>query len=132
MKRLAEFDLDIRILSKNIGYELRCAPPIAFDREYTRYLGYGVIDFLLRGEKNAVVYRLGDTFATIPFSNLIDKNTKQSRIRLVDVDSDTYHIDRNYMIRLEASDFLDAELANKMSQLCGVPAEALQKELLGN
>src|SRR5439155_16583001 len=61
--RLAELELD-RVLSKlvkdrfkergqkvtiegkNIGYELRCAPPIPFDIEYTRDLGYGAVDYL--------------------------------------------------------------------------------------
>src|SRR6266513_1637756 len=61
--RLAELELD-RVLSKlvkdrfrergqkvtiegkNIGYELRCAPPIPYDIEYTRDLGYGAVDYL--------------------------------------------------------------------------------------
>src|SRR5580693_4626102 len=32
--------LSITVAGKNIGYELRCAPPIPFDIEYTRDLGY--------------------------------------------------------------------------------------------
>ena len=61
--RLAELELDrllakqvkdrfkergqkVTVEGKNIGYELRCAPPIPFDIEYTRDLGYGAVDYL--------------------------------------------------------------------------------------
>jgi 6-phosphofructokinase len=63
--RLAELELDrllakqvkdrfkqrgqkVTVEGKNIGYELRCAPPIPFDIEYTRDLGYGAVDYLKR------------------------------------------------------------------------------------
>src|SRR2546425_10803868 len=36
----------LTVTAKNIGYELRCAPPIPFDIEYTRDLGYGAIAYL--------------------------------------------------------------------------------------
>src|SRR5947209_6519662 len=61
--RLAELELDrvlaklvkdrfrgrgqkVTIEGKNIGYDLRCAPPTPFDIEYTRDLGYGAIEYL--------------------------------------------------------------------------------------
>src|SRR5262249_38683032 len=37
----------IDFISKDLGYELRCADPIPFDAEYTRDLGYGAVKFLL-------------------------------------------------------------------------------------
>ncbi|MCA8951631.1 MAG: 6-phosphofructokinase, partial [Planctomycetes bacterium] len=45
-KRVAERGHKVTIVAKNIGYELRSAPPIPFDIEYTRDLGYGAIDYL--------------------------------------------------------------------------------------
>ncbi|HVO94429.1 MAG TPA: 6-phosphofructokinase, partial [Terriglobales bacterium] len=39
--RFASRGANIAIVHKNIGYELRSAPPIAFDCEYVRTLGYG-------------------------------------------------------------------------------------------
>ena len=39
-KRLRQFAIKTPIVSKNIGYELRCADPVPFDMEYTRDLGY--------------------------------------------------------------------------------------------
>ena len=38
----------VTVEGKNIGYELRCAPPIPFDIEYIRDLGYGAVDYLKR------------------------------------------------------------------------------------
>ncbi len=37
------------IVSKNVGYELRCADPIPYDMEYTRDLGYCAAQYLLEG-----------------------------------------------------------------------------------
>jgi 6-phosphofructokinase 1 len=38
-KRLKELGIKSTIVAKNIGYELRCADPIAYDMEYSRDLG---------------------------------------------------------------------------------------------
>jgi 6-phosphofructokinase 1 len=39
--------LDVHMITKNIGYELRCCDPISFDIEYTKFLGYGAVQHLL-------------------------------------------------------------------------------------
>ncbi len=46
-KKLLEIGLEITVIDKELGYELRCADPIPFDAEYTRDLGYGAVKFLL-------------------------------------------------------------------------------------
>ena len=46
---LESMGLQIGIVDKNIGYELRAANPIPFDVEYTRNLGYGAVRYLLKG-----------------------------------------------------------------------------------
>ena len=46
--RFRERGQNVTVEGKNIGYELRCAPPIPFDIEYTRDLGYGAVDYLKR------------------------------------------------------------------------------------
>jgi len=38
--------IDLTLVDKDLGYELRCADPIPFDAEYTRDLGYGAVKFL--------------------------------------------------------------------------------------
>ena len=35
-RQLKEFGLEVPIIDKDLGYELRCADPIPFDAEYTR------------------------------------------------------------------------------------------------
>src|SRR5688572_3721212 len=46
-RRFAARGQNLTIVHKNIGYELRCAPPIAFDCDYVKTLGYGAVEFLL-------------------------------------------------------------------------------------
>src|SRR5262249_58649203 len=41
--RLEELGLQVSMVDKDLGYELRCADPIPFDAEYTRDLGYGAV-----------------------------------------------------------------------------------------
>ena len=48
-KRLDEIGVDMTVVNKDIGYELRCAKPVPFDVEYTRTLGYGAVRYLLGG-----------------------------------------------------------------------------------
>ena len=49
---LKEVGVKMRLVDKEIGYELRCAPPIAFDIDYTISLGKGAADFLMAGGSN--------------------------------------------------------------------------------
>ena len=39
------------IVHKTVGYELRCAPPVAFDCDYVKNLGYGAVEFLLNPDE---------------------------------------------------------------------------------
>src|SRR5512142_1467358 len=57
-KVLAELEsmgIKTTIIAKDIGYELRCQPPISYDREYTRYLGYSAVTFLAGGGTGAMI-----------------------------------------------------------------------------
>ena len=47
--------LDTGLVTKDIGYELRCADPIPFDMEYTRDLGYCAAQYALDGGTDAMV-----------------------------------------------------------------------------
>lgn len=46
---LKKMGIYISVQNKEIGYEVRCAPPNPFDVEYTRNLGYGAFKFLAEG-----------------------------------------------------------------------------------
>ena len=47
--RLSEFGVKSTLVSKNIGYEVRCADPIPFDLEYTRDLGFCAAKHVIEG-----------------------------------------------------------------------------------
>jgi 6-phosphofructokinase len=105
----------ITITPKNIGYELRCAPPIPFDIGYTRDLGYGAIDYLRglmdsdRPEHGAMITIQEDHMVALPFGSFTDPRTGRPRSREVNTGSGTYRVAREYMIRLEQDDLDDPE-----------------------
>ncbi len=127
-KRLAELGVkDMMVVDKNVGYELRCRPPIPFDREYTRMLGYGAIDFLLNGGTDAMITREGHELVPIPFSDFIDPTTGRAKIRLVDVHSTQYKVARKYQIRLTEKNLNDPEYMQSMASFTNKTSEELQK-----
>lgn len=119
---------DILTVDKNVGYELRCRPPIPFDREYTRQLGYGAIDFLFRGGTNAMVTRQGDRLVPVPFDEFIDRETGRAAIRLVDINSSHYKIARKYQIRLTERNLNDPEFMKIMASFTSKTPEELRQE----
>lgn len=103
--RLAPLGLNTTLVSKDIGYELRCADPIPYDIEYTRDLGYCAAKYLIEGGSNAMISLQGGQFVAIPFSALLDPGTGRTRVRTVDIRSTRYAIARRYMVRLRRDDF---------------------------
>jgi len=97
--RLAGLGIKTTIVSKDIGYELRCADPTPSDIEYTRDLGYCAAKFLLEGGSNAMISLQGGQFVPVPFATLIDPATGKTRVRTVDIHSTRYAIARRYMLR---------------------------------
>ena len=108
---LASMGLKIAISNKNIGYELRAAAPIPFDVEYTRNLGYGAIRYLLQGGTASMITVFENSIRPVPFVELIDYSTGKTKIRKVDINTETYEVARNYMIRLEQEDFQGGSLS---------------------
>lgn len=104
-KTLQALGVKMTIVSKEIGYEVRCAPPNAFDIEYTRNLGFAAFDFLKNGGTDALITIQNNQIVPIPFDGILDKNTKKTQVRMVNVNSIQYRIAREYMIRLEKKDF---------------------------
>jgi len=105
LKELAALGHKATVVSKNIGYELRCADPIPYDMEFTRDLGYCAARYLLGGGTGVMVSIQGGRFVPVPFSQMIDPETGRTRVRLVDITSARYAIARRYMIRLRRDDF---------------------------
>jgi 6-phosphofructokinase 1 len=106
---LRERGIECSIVAKDIGYELRCAPPGGFDIHYCRGLGYWATRFLVEGGTEAMVTMQGDVFVPIPFRDMIDVTTGRFRVRHVDVASEAYRMLAAYMIRLTPADLEDPE-----------------------
>ncbi|MDZ7290096.1 MAG: diphosphate--fructose-6-phosphate 1-phosphotransferase [candidate division KSB1 bacterium] len=127
-KRLKDFKLKATIVAKNIGYELRCADPIPFDMEYTRDLGFCAARFILEGGNAAMVSIQNGRFVPIYFKDILDPKTGKTRVRMVDIDSEYYHIARQYMIRLSAEDFEDPHELAKYAATAGISLEEFRRQ----
>ncbi len=126
-QELTSMGLKMTIIAKDIGYELRCQPPISFDREYTRYLGYSAVKFLVSGGTGAMIMLKDGNCLPIKFSDLTDPQTGKTRIRTVDIDADDYLMARRYMIRLEKED-LQGEALAKLAATAKMSAEDFKKK----
>jgi 6-phosphofructokinase len=127
MEELDSLGLKTTIIAKDIGYELRCQPPISYDREYTRYLGYSAVKFLASGGTGAMIMLKDGKCLPIRFSDLLDPKTGKTRIRIVDTSADDYLMARRYMIRLEKED-LEGENLKKLAATAKMsPADFVKK-----
>ncbi len=105
LKRLAPYGLVPTIRLKDLGFELRCAAPIPFDMEYCRDLGCCAAELLLKGGTGLMAAIVNGRFSPIPFDAILDPTTQRTRLRMVDVESESYRVARQYMIRLMEEDF---------------------------
>ncbi len=92
---------------KDVGYELRSGPPSAFDRDYTRDLGVGAVRALLDGHSSVMITRQAGAIVPVAFDDLVDPETGRTRVRQVDVATDTYLAARALQVRVEADDLSD-------------------------
>ena len=144
--RLAELELDrvlakqvkdrfkargqkVTIEGKNIGYELRCAPPIPSDVEYTRDLGYGAVEYLKglvaeeTDEIGAMITVQEGRVVPLEFGSFSDPATGKVRVRVVDMASTSYRVAREYMIRLDRSDLEDPAKLKTIAEAAGMAPE---------
>jgi 6-phosphofructokinase len=127
-RQLAELKIHATIVSKNIGYEVRCADPIPFDMEYTRDLGYCAARHVIEGGTEALISMQRGRFVPVPFAQIMDPVTGRMRVRMVDISSDRYKIARSYMLRLKAEDLEDrVELAHLAQAANMTPAQFKQR-----
>lgn len=106
IKRILASDLkglgvQIKLVDKELGYELRCAAPIAYDIDYTRSLGEAAADFLLAGGNNATITLQQNQVVPIPSETMMDPATGRTEVRMVNIDSFTYQSAYKFMLRLK-------------------------------
>jgi ATP-dependent phosphofructokinase / diphosphate-dependent phosphofructokinase len=112
---LKELGVSANVVAKDIGYELRCAKPVPFETEYTRTLGYGAVRYLLDGGSGALIAITSGRVTPVDLADLLDPATGRIRVRMVDVSTESYHVARSYMIRLEGRDLEEPLLARVAS-----------------
>jgi len=128
--RFKERGQSVTVEGKNIGYELRCAPPIPFDIEYTRDLGYSAVDYLkqiLDGDQPGAMITIQDGhMVPLPFGSFTDPQTGRVQVRLVNVKSSSYQVAREYMIRLNSDDLADPEKLAPIAAAAGLTPQAFR------
>ncbi|MDA0746178.1 MAG: diphosphate--fructose-6-phosphate 1-phosphotransferase [bacterium] len=123
----------ITTVNITMGYELRCAPPIPFDCEYVRDLGWGAVKYLLSEEYSggAIVCLDGGRVRPLMFKDVMDAETGRTQVRLVDVHTETYQVAREYMIRVYEEDLKNPELVEKMAQAGKMTSAEFLKQFRG-
>ncbi len=120
IKRVVQMQLEklgirLSITSKDLGYELRCAAPIAFDIDYTRSLGEAAMEFMLAGGTNATITIQGNRVVPIPFTEMMDPKTGRTEVRQVNTQAFSYRSAYKFMIRLKPEDAENEELLSRMA-----------------
>jgi ATP-dependent phosphofructokinase / diphosphate-dependent phosphofructokinase len=132
LKKELEDELDrlgihMRLVKHLLGYELRCAPPVAFDIEYTRSLGEAAVDFLKSGRTNAIITLQRGQIVPIPYEEMIDPETGRTEVRMVNINSFRYRSAYKFMTRLKPEHAQEERLFERMAALTNLSAEAFWK-----
>jgi ATP-dependent phosphofructokinase / diphosphate-dependent phosphofructokinase len=102
--RLKERSLKVDFVAKELGYELRCQDPNAFDAAYTRALGLGAVEFLASGQGHALITVQEGQLKPIPLDALQDPATGKTRVRAFDATGGAWRAHRRLEARLWRSD----------------------------
>jgi 6-phosphofructokinase 1 len=122
-RSLAQLGVSMTIVEKDVGYELRCAPPNAFDLDYTRDLGAGAVRTLLAGSSGVMITRQGAEIVPIPFDQLMDPKTHKTRVRLVDVETGSHGSARALQVRIEPDDLANEQRLARLAEAAKLTPE---------
>ena len=117
LKEVKKLGIKISVVDKEIGYELRCTAPIAYDIDYARNLGYEAMQFLFRGDSGALITIQNNEAVPLRFDDIRDPEAGKTKVRKVNINYVHYKIARGFMMRIEEGDLGDPVIANafKMS-----------------
>jgi ATP-dependent phosphofructokinase / diphosphate-dependent phosphofructokinase len=125
-QELNRLGLKLKIVKHLLGYELRCAPPCAFDIEYTRCLGGAAVDFLLTGGTNAIITLQHGKIVPIPYAEMIDPETGRTAVRYVNINSLRYQSAYQFMTRLKPEQAGNEALIAKLAGIAHQTASEFQ------
>jgi 6-phosphofructokinase 1 len=123
--------IKLTISNKNIGYEVRCCDPIPFDMAYCRELGNSAIRFLLSGGSGAMVSVQNGQLVPLLFEDIRNPETGKTRVRNVDINSESYRVARSYMLRLDRVDLQNADTVEKLARAGNLSVEELKRRFGG-
>ncbi|MBN1970709.1 MAG: 6-phosphofructokinase [Candidatus Delongbacteria bacterium] len=107
-RKLKQLGIDIKSRPVEIGYEVRCTDPIAFDLKYCTNLGNGVKRLYDRGETGCIVVAHPDgKIEPLYLKDIADENGK-IKPRLVDIMSEEYIMVQDSLCYLRESDYESA------------------------
>ena len=105
-------------------------PPIPFDCEYVRDLGWGAVTYLLSPEYSggALVSIDEGRLRPLPFADIIDPETRRASVRMVDVQSESYQVALEYMIRIKPEDLKDEDEVARLAEAAKVTKEEFHQQ----
>ncbi|HJM82516.1 MAG TPA: diphosphate--fructose-6-phosphate 1-phosphotransferase [Nitrospinota bacterium] len=124
---LLKLGINATIIEKNIGYELRCAPPTSFELEYTSELGFAAAKHLLCGGSGDVISIQDGIFVPIPFNAMMDAKSGRTKVRMIEINSEAYEMALEYMIRLKVEDFQDSDNIKKLAEQTNLSVDEFVK-----
>ncbi len=109
-EELKKLDLNLtRLRPVEIGFEIRCSAPTAFDLNYCTALGNGVKKLFDRGETACIVLaRINGEAKPLYLKDITDENGKV-KPRLVDIESDEFLLYYKNMEFVKEVDYQDAK-----------------------
>ncbi|MGZ8386003.1 MAG: diphosphate--fructose-6-phosphate 1-phosphotransferase, partial [Nitrospira sp.] len=66
-------------------------------------------------------------FTPIPFKQMVDSSTGRTKVRMVDIESQSYQIARQYMIRLMEADLNNQDVLGRYAASAGLSPEAFRE-----
>ncbi len=130
-KGLALHGIKTTMVVKDVGYELRCVAPNAFDQEYTRELGAAAVAMLLAGHANVMITRQNQQIVPIPFDQILDPKTGKTRIRMLATETESFASAMALQTRLVAADLDDARSAEQIAGVSRVDLAELKTRFFG-
>ena len=125
---LAKRGVKIASGEKDVGYELRCNKPTAYDRDYTRDLGAFAVFALQAGTQSVLITRQAENIVPVPFADIQDAKTGKTRVRDVDTSSGWFRAARALQTRVEQADLDDPKRLEAIAKAAGLsPAEAKKR-----
>lgn len=129
-RELENYGLRLKMVKHLLGYELRCAPPGAFDVEYTRTLGGAAVDYLLQGGTNAIITLQHGRIVPIHYCEMINPETVRTEVRMVDLNSTRYQTSYQFMTRLKPEHTEDDQLFERLAVLTHCSREEIRKKYI--